>query len=313
MELVGFDDTYQFEETGDGLFRTQVLVSYKTILATVRELDAMTLPEGVDLRRRVSNLRGWALTTVPEGDPTRDAILESARQALREFRIKRVIVPAGTSVDGVLELELGIDGAGWSIRQLRNTAYVSGEPDQQPELPFENSPEMQARFAELELLADEMKRMRDEFLQRREKTAAESRAALTKSLVTGRTFEGIARRPDGSNVSVRIVITRGLEMGEVVIGTVATDTESQRSAQFTGKLRQQPDGEFFWEGARSLALSGEDGFPNLQAGRPTLRMAWDGNGLRGAISNGSDVAFQVTVNQGEIVDVIPEVPPNPEQ
>lgn len=307
MRLVEVDEAYRFEESG-GRSRAQVLVEYATVLPTVREIDAMTLPTGAALRRRVSDLRGWAMTNVPEEDPARAAMLNAAVEALQGFRVKRVVTPAETRINAVVSLELKVEGTGWRISGVENTAFAAGEPDRMPHLAAEGSPEMDAKFSELTLLAGEMDRMRERFIARREKIAGESRAALTKALVTGGTFDGTAATED-DKIPVRMVISRGLDLGGTFVGTLTTGTEPQRAAQFTGKLRQKGSGEFFLEAVRSRVLSGAGEFPNGSRGRPTLRLFLAKGGLSGGVDNVTGHDFQMTLVEGDKVDVLPEADP----
>lgn len=306
MSLVRIDETYRFEQAG-ARWETQVLVEYDTILPTVRKVDAATLPEWNALRRRVAELRGWALSEMPKEDPAQTAILDAAAEATEGFTFKRTITPAGTRIPAVVTLELEIEGTGWRVAKSENTARLPGEPDQWPDLPLENSPEMQARFSELSLLAEEMERMRDRFLERREKTAAETRAAMTQALATGNTFDGAAVGSGGGKVPVRFVISRGLDLGGTVVATLATETEPRRSAQFTGGLRQRGTGEFYLEAVRSQVLSGAGEFPGENGPRPALRLFLAKGGLEGVVEGAEP--RKLALSPGERVEVIPETDP----
>lgn len=307
MRLVEIDATYRFEQVG-ARSQTQVLVKYETVLPTVRQVDAMTLPEWNALRRRVSELRGWALTTVPAEDPARAAILDAAAEAVQGFKFKRTITPAGTRVEAVVTLDLAVEGTGWRVVTAENTARISGEPDQWPDLPLENSPEMEAQFSELSLLAEEMERMQERFIAQREKIATETRAAMTRALITGNTFDGAAVGADNGKIPVRLVISRGLDLGETVIGTLATDTEPRRSAQFTGQLRQRGSGEFSLEAMRSRVLSG-GGFPSEKGGRPVLRISLAKGGFEGEVETNARDSYRITLAEGQPVEVLPESDP----
>jgi hypothetical protein len=249
LEVVSVPEDFTFSSRADGS-HTVVSVRYRSIHPTVAVHDAFTLPRGKAIDQRLSALRRWALASLPADDPTRQTILEGATHA--PFPTKEIVTPAGTEAEGLVELSMQKQGDSWQITEVTNSTSVPGAADPGDRVPAADSETVSNQLAALEATADRLEKLRADYLARREQAAAKSLAALRAQLRTGRTFAGALA--DGS--PTRLVIVRGLDAGEPAVAVVSRDGLEPFTVRFTGKLAQEPSGEYRWRAANAMLVAG---------------------------------------------------------
>jgi hypothetical protein len=249
FEVVAVPEEIPISHAADG-DHAAVTVRYRSLQPTVMLRDAFTLPRGRALDERLSAIRGWALATLPAGDSTRDAILAGVVHP--PLKVKEIVTPAGTEVPGLAELTLHKQGKVWQVTELTNSAAVPGQTDPGPSIPLADSEAVATQFAALEATAERLEKLRADYLARREQAAARSLAALRSQFRTGRTFSCLSR--DGT--PWRLVVVRGLDAGEPAVAVLTSEGLEPFTARFTGKLAQEPSGEYRWRAAQAQRLAG---------------------------------------------------------
>jgi len=310
--VVAVPETVPVATKPDGSGEAVVSVRYRLVDPTVEVHSGFTLPRGQKAAERLTAIRGWALSTLPDGQPLRETILATVARARADLPVKRIVTPGGTELDAVATVTLRKTGANWDAVGFHTDASVPGAPDSDARIPLEDSPEVAARFDRLEAIARQLEQSRDEYLAARQRAAAASLEQLRGQLRAGQTFEG--HLPDGS--PLRIIISNGVEDDEPAVAVLTVRGAEESSARFTGSLVQQPGGNYVWRSARVLTLSS----PSLIAtpaatdasAHPILTLFSTSRGLSGQLEIG---AAQRPVSLGlrpaAPVDLIPDVPSLP--
>jgi len=249
FEVISVPEDFTISSRADGS-HTVVSVRYRSIHPTVAVHDAFMLPRGKAIDQRLSAVRGWALASIPAGDSTRQAILEGATHP--PLPTKEIVTPAGTEAEGLVELSMQKQGDSWQITELTNSTSVPGVADPGDRVPPVDSETVSTQLAALEATAARLEKLRADYLARREQAAAKSLAALRAQLRTGHTFA--SSMPDGS--PIRLVIVRGLDAGEPAVTVVSREGLEPFTVRFTGKLAQEPSGEYRWRAANALLVAG---------------------------------------------------------
>jgi hypothetical protein len=249
FEVVAVPEDIPISHAADGDHATAT-VRYRSAHPTVMVRDAFTLPRGKAIDERLSAIRGWALATLPAGDSTRDAILAGVVHP--PMKVKEIVTPAGTEVSGLAELALRKQGKAWQVTELTNSATLPGGADPGPSVPLVDSEAVAAQFDALEATAAGLEKLRADYLARREQAAAQSLAVLRSQFRTGRTFSSTSR--DGT--PLRLVVVRGLDAGEPAVAVLTSEGLEPFTARFTGKLAQEPSGEYRWRAAQAQRLAG---------------------------------------------------------
>jgi hypothetical protein len=304
--VVAVPETIPVMAAPDGSGDVLVSVRYRLVNSTIEVHDGFTLPRGQKIAAELTAIRGWALSSLPDGQPVRDKILTAVAQARAPMPVKRVVTPAGTELDAVASLKLRPDGATWRVAEFHVDASVPGAPDSDPRIPAEDSPAVSTRFDQLASTVKSLDDTRRDYLAARERTAAASLAKLRAELRTNQSFEG--ELPD--RTAIRVVVSKGLEGSDpaVAVLTRAT-TDGEFSDRFTGSLVQQPTGEMLWRAANVVPLSSP---PATGPGaRPTLTLFSTQNGLEGRLEIGRRSPIPLTLRPAGPVDLIPDVPPAP--
>lgn len=281
-------------------------VRYRSTAATVEVRDGFALPAAQAVDKRLAELRGWALSSLPADAPRRARFLTAISQARAPFPVKRIVTPAGTEVDAVTTLSLRRAAGRWQVTEMKSDAAVPGAPDADPRIPPEYSAEAAARVAELASVADQLDAERREYLAAR-KAAAERSAARLRSLVrTGRTFT--ATFPDGSGA--RFVVTRGFESAEPPIVVLTVQGEEQATARFGGAPEQTAAGEMVWRAAQVTTLARPATAPlpaAVDAARhPVLLIRADDSGLTASLAADGLPARTLDLHPAGTVELLPE-------
>lgn len=297
FEIVTVPEDIPITHAADGDHAT-VTVRYRSTHPTVTLRDAFTLPRGKAIDERLSTMRGWALATLPAGDSTREAILVGATHPPLE--VKEIVTPAGTEVSGVVELALHKEGKTWQVAKVTNSATVPGDADPGPNIPLADSETVATRLSALEAAAARLEKLRADYLTRREQAAAQSLAALRARLRTSRTFSFML--PDG--VPARLVVVRGLDAGEPAVAVLSSEGLEPFTARFTGKLAQEPSGEYRWRAAQAQRLAGVA--PDFDL---VLTLAPSGEGLEARLGGGNAPALPLRpTGQADLIPD-PTLPP----
>jgi hypothetical protein len=256
FEIVSVPEEISVSGGGDSS-RANATVRYRSTHMTVAVRDAFTQPRGKAIDQRLAAVRGWALASLPAGDPSREAILAGAKHP--PLLVKEIVTPAGTEIEGQVELTLQKHDKAWQVGELTNSAAVPGEADPGERVPAADSETVSSQLAALEATATRLEKLRADYLAQRERAAAKSLAALRGRLRTGRTFTGAL--PDGS--PIRLVVVRGLDAGEPAVAVLSREGLEPFTLRFTGKLAQEPSGEYRWRAASTLLLAGTPPPPDL--------------------------------------------------
>jgi hypothetical protein len=310
--VVAVPETVPVSTKPDGSGEAVVSVRYRLAAPTVEVHGGFTLPRGQKAVERLTAIRGWALSTLPDGQPLRETILATVAQARADLPVKRIVTPAGTELDAIATVTLRRTGANWEVVEFHTDASVPGAPDSDARIPLEDSPEVSARFDQLEATARQLEQSREEYLAARQRAAAASREQLRDQLRAGQTFEG--HLPDSS--PLRIIISKGIEGDEPPVAVLTVRGAEESSARFTGTLVQQPAGNYVWRSARILTLS----VPSLMAtpaatdasAHPILTLFPTSRGLAGQLEMGAaQRPVSLDLRPTAPVDLIPDVPSLP--
>jgi hypothetical protein len=306
FEIVAAPADIPIKDSAAGEAGALTNVRYRLLRSTIEKEDGFALPRGRELAGKLTALRGWALGALPAEDPLRKSMLETVAQARAPFPVKRIVTPAGTELDALVDLKLRKAGNDWKVVEFAADASVPGAPDTDATIPFEDAPEVAARLDQIAGAVRELETTRQTYLAERARRGEESLARLRERLQAGRTFEGIL--PDGSQV--RFVISRGLdgEDGAIVVVTVRTPG-GESTARFSGGPVQQPSGETAWRAAQVTTLSvSQDGAASVTnaAARPVLTLVSRGDLLDARWEMGDRPPVTTTLHGTEPVDLIPD-------
>jgi len=281
-----------------------VTVRYRLIHPTVQSLDAFSLPRGAAIAKRLDAARGWALASLPAGNPARESIIAAAAEARKPIPAKRIVTAAGTEIESVAILKLQKQSDSWKVTIESLDVSPPGAPDRDADIPFEDSPEIAKKFDELEAAAGRIEESQRKYLADRQRAAERSLALLRSRLKTGNIFEG--RLPDGA--PVRLVISRGAETGDPIFAVLAVQRAEQSTARYAGGIVQQPSGESVWRAAQMSPLSGTDPLVTAEF-HPILTLQSSESGLVAQAKSdfGSPAAF--ILHQSAAADLIPDIPP----
>lgn len=310
--VVAVPETVPVATKPDGSGEAVVNVRYRLVDPTVEVHDGFTLPRGQKASERLAAVRGWALSTLPDGQPLRETILATVAQARAELPVKRVVTPGGTELDAIATITLRKTGGSWEVVEFHTDASVPGAPDSDARIPLEDSPDVAARFDRLETTARQLEQSRDEYLAARQRAAAASLEQLRGQLRAGQTFEG--HLPDGS--PVRIIISNGVDDEEPAVAVLTVRGAEESSARFTGNLVQQPAGSYVWRSARILTLSSPSFVATPAAtdasAHPILTLFPNSQGLTGQLEIGAaQRPVSLPLRPTGVVDLIPDIPALP--
>ncbi len=284
-------------------------VTFRVMRDTVEMVDGFQTTIGAPLAARMDGVMKWAAAELPKDDAARKAIVELWSQARRPLALKRWVVRAGDEVTAQPALALEKPGRAWVVRETSPPPRVGGILDDWPEVPVQGSEEARAVFGERASAALKLDAMRREWIDSGEQRAARSLEALRARLRTGNTFSGVVRdRAGGAPVGgeVRLVISRGLDRGDSVIGVIKDWRREQSSVRYEGGLRRRPEGEFVWAASRTaviaLAAGAEAFFEADGGGDLVFEATASGLASEAAASGGTRMEFDA---KGR-VDLIPE-------
>lgn len=275
-------------------------VTYRLRRGTIEIGDALSLPRGQAVSKRIADVRGWALSSLPAGNPAREEILAGSAAARERIPFKRVVTPAGTGVSAVVTLGLVKENGAWKVSSESSGVSAPGRPDD-PAIPLENSGAVGEKLGQLEALAGRLEAARKAWLAEQERLAALSLAELRERLQTGRTFEGQA----GGGIPVRLVVSRGVAGDGSAVAVLTVQRGSQSAARFAGAISRQPAGGYAWRADRVATLSGNE--PSLASGlRPVLTLTPAPAGLVAQIKTASHPAATIPLREADKVDLIPD-------
>jgi hypothetical protein len=304
FEVAAIPDSFTIVRKADGTSETVVAMHYRLAQPTVEVRDALALPQGREISKRIATVRGWALASLPAGHPTREEIAAASAAARTEIPAKRIVTPKGTDFETLAVLLLRKEPSGWQVTPEALAIHAPGNPDSDPNIPFENSPEVAAKYDALASVARQLEQSRGKYLADRKLAAAQSLANIRSRLRTGNTFEGTL--PD--RTPARLVISRGADAGEPVAAILTIQGgEQSSSARYVGGMVQQPSGEYALRAAQITSLSGPGENPATDASlHPILTLISTGNGLSAQIKAGSNPPMALDFQQAEAVDLIPD-------
>lgn len=302
FEVVEIPGKFAITGGANGTSETVFEMRYRLTRPTVETHDLFSLPRGADLAKRISGIRGWALSSLPAGDPIRETIASTSASARAPFPVKRVVTPKGAEIEALVSVTLSRKPGGWQVESAPPTVNAPGSPDSDPRIPFEDSTEVAAKFNELETTAHGMEELRQKSIVDRQRAAERSLATFRAILKTGNTFEG--RLSD--QTPVRMVISQGADMGGSVIAVVTVQRADRSSARYTGGITQQPSGESIWRAAQVASLSGSGGDAVTDASfHPILTMKATGDGLTAEVKADAGRTFSFKLSPAGKVDLIP--------
>jgi hypothetical protein len=296
-------DDFGVTKAGDGTSEAVLNVTYRLTHATVETRDALSLPPASKIAERLNAVRGWALSSLPASDPTREKIVTATAAARAPFPVKRIVTPAGTPLEALAHLTLTKKGDLWKVEPKSLAVDASGNLDKDPSIPLEGSAGVTARLRDLEATAGGLEELRKQYLAKREQAAARSLADMRARLQTGNTYEG---RLPGS-ASIRLVISRGIDSENTAVAVLTVQREEQSTARYVGAVVQQPSGEYVWRAAQVTTLSGSDPLADVRS-RPILTLATTPSGLILEINPSARPPVSIQLNAAEKVDLIPETP-----
>jgi hypothetical protein len=280
-----------------------VPMKYKLATPTVREFDLLAQPRATALLDRVNAVRGWALSSLPAGNPIREQIASLSATAREPFPVKRIVTPAGTVVDALVTLKFAKSGSGWQVAPASLDVWVRGIPDKRPDIPLESSPQAAAKIDSLAFLAAKLEDIRKEYLEERQLAAERSLAALRSRLQTGNTFQGDLP----GLATTRLIVTRGFDAGEPVSVVLTVQRGMQSSARYVGAVTRQPSGESIWRAAQITPLSARVLEPATDpSSHPILTLIAVEKGLAIKIQTASRTVLTLTLRSTGRVDLIPD-------
>lgn len=286
-------------KAADGGSESVVTVKYRLKHSTVEVFDALAQPRGLAIANRIAAMRGWALASLPAGDPTRDQIV--AASARSTLPVKRVVTPAGTGFEALVVLTLRKESNTWQVVSESLDVHAPGTPDNDASIPLADSAEVATKLDDLETLAKHLEDSRKEYLAERERTAARSLADLRSQVKTGSVFTG--RLSD--RTLLRLVISRGMENDEPVVAVLTVLRDPQSSARYTGALVQEPSGDYAWRASLVTTLSGNEPINDSNL-HPILSLAPNSQGLSVQIQNDLQPPVSIQFRPAGKVDLIPE-------
>ncbi len=301
FEFVSAGTAYEITSIDPGKATAEVPVVLRTTVAGIEPLDGfVATAEGAVLAERLDGVLAWAAADVPDDDPLRETIQDLWTQTRREFPLKRLITRPGTEVEAVATLEMIKEEAGWRITSANYDAVLGGVPDVQPAVPVEASPEARATFDEIGIVATNFENLRRDWLAARDRRAEQSLRAMRERLRTGNLYRGSAGElaPGG----LRLVISRGVDRGDSVIGVFKDSRRDQSSVRYEGRLRQTKAGDYVWDAMRidTIAIAdGADEFFRSVGGEATVTLEASEKGLSAVTPT---IALEFTGR----FDVIPE-------
>ncbi len=128
-------------------------------------------------------------------------------------------------------------------------------------------------LAEVVVTVGGLETMRADWLEEFAQRAAAAVETLREKFKTGMVYSG---KDDGKDVE--LVISRGTDLGDVVLAVLQTTGAELAATRFEGQLESREDGSAWWQGARTDVISpGEGEF----ADREELMLRAEGEGLTG--------------------------------
>ncbi len=303
FEVAALPEKIPVVKKSDLAAESVVIVRYRLQAPTIAISDALATPAGQAASGRVAEVRGWALASLPAGNPTRDRILSASAAARTPIPTKRIVTAAGTEIEAVVTLQLEKRNDTWHVTGQTLDTFVPGEPDDAA-IPDYDSPSVRSRLAALEALADELTAMRKAYLAAQERIAAQSLADLRQRVQTGHTFTGRA----GGDIPVRLVVSRGLRdgSGEAVVVLTIQRGALASTARFTGVVEREPSGLHVLRARQVITLSGNE--PSLLLGqRPLLTLGAAAQGVDLQIKTADHAATSLLLTTAPTADLIPEL------
>ncbi len=282
---------FPIEAIGEGIFRTNVPVLYRTLRETVTIFDGFGTEAGQVELGRLDAARDWARERLPEGDGLRTSMERTWQQARYGFLLKRVEVPSGTVLPALVSLELRPTAeGGWVVEESGNTLAVPGAAVVRPEIPVEGTAGAERALAEVRVVAGGLAKLREDWLAEYERRAVAAEVELRGRLSTGLAYAGTLR-----GEATRMVVSRGADLDDEVMAVVTTPGTPRAALRFVGEVARTDDGGAEWLGRRVEVISAGSGELN---GVEALELRVMGEGL-----GGEGVSFPA----GESVDLIPEI------
>jgi hypothetical protein len=306
FEVAAIPEKLVFEYGNDGASMSSVPMTYRLLEPTVETRDIFVLPRSVDLSKRISEVRGWALSSLPADDPTRVQITSAAAEARKPFATKHVVSAKGTEVEVTVPVTLRKKFGKWTVVDTQPAATAPGSADDHPEIPFEDAPEVTREFAARETATRQLEQIRQKYLAERQLAAARSLAQIRNLLKPGNVFEG--QLPNGN--SVRLVISQGAEAASSLSIVITTQRPVISSARYTGTIEQLPSGAAMWRASRISSLSEISGeFLTDAQFHPILTLAADKKGLLASATADSGKKISFRLEPVGTADLIPDISP----
>ncbi len=304
FEVALIPEKLAFTKQADGTSESVVSMRYRLTRPTVEIHDALSLPRGAEVAKRIAAVRGWALSSLPAGDAMRTAITSDSAGALAPFPTKRIVTQKGTEVEALVVVTLQKKNGKWQVHRQSPNVNVPGSPDRDARIPFEDAPAVAAKFGALETAALRLEESRRKYLADRQRAAEHSLAELRALLQTGKTFEG--RLPD--QTPVRVIISQGAELANPIIAVVTVHHPDLSSARYTGGIVQEPSGRAIWRAAQVTSLSGPGGERITDTRfHPILTLAAAMNGLAAELRTTSGPSISFRLGEAAVIDLIPDV------
>lgn len=289
--LVEVTGEFRIEAVGDGVFRTNVPVLYRTTRETVTISDGFRTEAGAPLAARLDAVRDWAEDRLPAGDRLRTAVERTWEQARYGFLLKQVEVPVAAVLPALVSVRLQPTAEGeWVIEESGNTLDVPGVAVVRPEIPVEGTEGAERALAEVEVVAEGLEKMRADWLAEFERRAAAAAGALRDRLATGVAYEGTVR-----GQAARMVVSRGADRGDEVVAVMTTPGTPQAAVRLVGGVARTEEGGAVWRAERVAVISGGRGELDVV---DAVELRAEGEGL---------VGDGVSFPRGEAVDLIPEI------
>jgi hypothetical protein len=277
-------------------------VHYRLTRPTVEIRDISVLPRAIDIARRMASVRGWALGTLPANDSVRQQIVAAAAAAQAQFPVKRIVLPAGSTVDALAELTLTKGPSGWQVTDGKITPNLQGSLVDNPAAPLEDSAETAAKLASLESAALELEHLKADYLARQKRAAEQSLADLRARIRTGSVFEGAL----ADQTPVRLVVERGLESDKPATVVLTVQRGELSTARYTGSLAQTPSGQYVWQASLVVPLSGQPDASSAPDAGGALSLVPSSEGLSGAIRTGTTPPARLELRHAGVADLIPD-------
>jgi len=309
FEVAAIPEKLVFEYGNDGASMSSVSMTYRLVEPTVETRDLLTLPRSAELSKRLSEVRGWAISSMPADDPIRVRIASAAAEARKPFATKHVVSAKGTEVSVTVPVTLRKKFGKWNVVDTQPTATAPGSPDDHPEIPFEDAPEVSREIEARETTARELEQIRQKHLADLQLKAARSLAQIRDFLKPGQVFEG--RLPNGN--TVRLVTSQSAEPTDTLSVVLTTLRPVFSSARYTGTIDQftSGGGEALWRATRISSLSEVSAeFITDAESHPVLTLTADKKGLIANVvaDAGKKVTFRLElVGTADLIpDIFPE-------